>query len=124
MAMVILDQLKNYFWAELPEDLADEVAQKAEIVFAGNERWRRKFKGRRGREYLVMFMRHWFSAALFKRQSPLFRQLPPDFKIGRPLPEISLPRQLGKSSPKKARRRSVKPPRLKLYVHGCELLAA
>jgi hypothetical protein len=44
----MLDQLKNYFWTELPEDLADEVADevaaKAEIVFAGNARWRKNFK--------------------------------------------------------------------------------
>jgi len=124
MATAILDQSKNYFGEEVPEDLADEVAQKAEIVIAGNKRWRRKFKGRQRREWLVVFMRHWFSAALFKRKSPLFRQLPEDFKIGKPLPEISLPRQLEKSPAQKIRRNTVKalPPRR--YVHGYELLAA
>ncbi|MEI9960780.1 MAG: hypothetical protein WDM76_06510 [Limisphaerales bacterium] len=94
MAVLLLDQLKNYFWTELPEDLADELARKAEIVFAGNPRWRKKFQGRHGREYLEMFMRHWLASALFKRKSPLFRQLPPEFKVGRPLPAVSLPRQL------------------------------
>jgi hypothetical protein len=70
--------LKNYFWAELPDDLADEAAAKAETVFAGNVRWRRKFQGRHGRKHLEMLLRHWFSSALFRRKSPLFRRLPPD----------------------------------------------
>jgi hypothetical protein len=124
MATVMLDQLKNYFWTDLPDDLADEVAAKAETVFAGNERWRKKFQGARGLEYLEMFMRHWFSSALFRRKSPLFRQLPPDFKVGRPLPKVSLPRQLGKSSPRKTRRKPVKAHPAGRYIHGCELLAA
>lgn len=125
MATAMLDQLKNYFWTELPDDLADEVAAKAEIVFAGNERWRKKFQGRRGREYLEMFMRHWFSSALFKRKSPLFRQLPPDFKVGMPLPKISLPRQLGKVPPKEQVRQKANDSFLpRHYVHGFELLTA
>jgi len=124
LATLMLDQLKNYFWAELAEDLADELAQKAEIVFAGNPRWRKKFQGRRGHDWLEMFMRHWLAAELFKRKSPLFRELPDDFKIGKPLPDISLPRQLEKSSSKKNRKKSVKSLPLKHYVHGYELLAA
>jgi hypothetical protein len=121
LATIMLNQLKNYFWAELPEDLADEVAAKAEIVFAGNARWRQKFQGRHGREYLEMFMRHWLASALFKRKSPLFRQLPEDFKVGRPLPVISLPRQLEKLPSKKIRRRTQAQP-FKHFVHGCEWL--
>jgi hypothetical protein len=93
VALFILDEVRNYFWTDLPEDLADEVAQKAEIVFAGNTRWREKFQGRRGRAYLEMFMRHWLAAALFKRRSPLFRELPDSFKNGKQLPVISLFRQ-------------------------------
>ena len=93
MALIILDQLKNYFWTELPDLLADEVAQRAETVFAGNARWRRKFKGPHGREYLLMLMRHWFASALFRRKSPLYRRLPEDFKWGQPLLKLSLPRE-------------------------------
>jgi hypothetical protein len=73
MAALMLDQLKNYFWTELPEDMADKVAQKAEIVFAGNARWRKKFQGGRGREYLEMFMRHWLAGVLAKENPAVFR---------------------------------------------------
>jgi len=93
LATLLLDQLKNHFWTDLPEDLADEVARKAEVVFAGNKRWRKKFQERRGRAYLEMFMRHWLASALFKRRSPLFRELPDSFKMGRPLPGRSFSRQ-------------------------------
>jgi hypothetical protein len=74
-----------------------------------------------------MFMRHWLSAALFKRKSPLFRLLPEDFKFGRPLPFTPLARQLQQSAPKGTRRRIRRKPapsrRHGHFAHGCELLA-
>ena len=103
LAVITLDQLKNHLRADLPEDLADEVAQRAESVFARNARWRKKFQGRRGNAPLAMFLRPWLAAALCKRQSPLFRRLPEAFKIGQPLPKISLPRQKEMEAPKTAR---------------------
>ncbi|HZL12557.1 MAG TPA: hypothetical protein VFC85_00300 [Verrucomicrobiae bacterium] len=115
VALFILDEARNYFWTELPPDLADELAQKAEIVFAGNARWRKKIQGRRGRAYLEMFMRHWLASALFQRKSPLFRQLPPEFKIGKPLPIISLPRQLAME--KEERMRPAKIPQQPFNAH-------
>jgi hypothetical protein len=141
-AALMLDDLRKYFWEELPEDIADEVVQKAEIVFARDERMRRRFKGRRGRGWLVGFMQHWMSASLGKRNRWLARQLPGEYMFGgRPLPLLSLPRQQmastgclqlqseisvqplpKKSSAKKIRKRGSQP--FSHYVHGCELLAA
>jgi hypothetical protein len=119
-ATVILDQLENYFWTDLPDGLAEEVAQRAETVFAIEARQRGQFQGHYAREQITMFMRHWFSAALFKWDSRLYRELPDDFKIGKPLPEISLPRQLERSLPRKSRRKSV--PTRRHFAHSSELL--
>jgi len=125
MACRTLDQLKNYFWTELPDDLAEEVAAKAEIVFAGNERMRRRFKGRRGREWLIAFMQHWMSAALFKRNRRLALLLPGEFTFGgKPLPIIPLPLQLQQAAPKKTRRKRAPSRPLQHFVHSWELLAA
>ena len=126
MATLMLDQLKNYFWTELPDDYADEVAQKAEIVFAGNARWRKKFKGRRGREYLEMFLRHWLAGVLARKNPVLFRQLPESYKIGHPLPQKPNPVTVAQGrrtdqnlKPRRSQTTAVIAPR---FVHGCELL--
>jgi hypothetical protein len=128
MATMIVDQLRNHFWTELPDDLADEVATKAEIVFAGNARWRRRFKGRHGREYLLMLLRHWLSSALFKRKSPLFCELPGDFKMGKPLPLQPHPWPGGQKHSlhrirQTNRRKSPSSRAATHFAHGCELLA-
>jgi len=125
MACLMLDWLKNYCREELPEDLADEVAQKAGIVFAGNTLMRRRFKGRCGREWLIAFMQHWMSAALFKRNRRLALLVPGEVTFGgKPLPIISLPRQLQQSAPKRIRRKRAPSRPLRHFVHGWELLAA
>lgn len=124
VALLILDEVRNYFWTDLPENLADELAARAEVVFARNARWRKKFQGRHGREYLDMFMRHWLSSALFKRKSPLYRQLPESFKMGQQLPITPLARKLAQSRVKTIRRKSSMSRRGSRFVHGCELLAA
>jgi hypothetical protein len=124
MACITLDQLKNYLWTDLPDDLADEVAAKAEMVFAGNARWRRKFKGPRGREWLIAFMQHWMSAALFKRNRRLALLLPGEFTFGgKPLPLTPLPLQLRQSAPKRVRRKRAPSRPRTCFAHGCELLA-
>jgi hypothetical protein len=101
-ATLMLDQLKNYFWTELPDEVADEVAAKAEIVFARNEAMRRRFKSRQ-----------------------LAQLLPGEFAFGgKPLPPLSLPRQLEKMAlRKKVRGKSRESTHLKHYAHGYELLA-
>jgi hypothetical protein len=135
VATRLLEQLKNYLWAELPDDLADEVAQKAEIVFVGNPHWRKKFQGRYGFAWLEAFMRHWLTGALSRRGSPWVQELPDDYKFGKPLPPVSLAWQkerearyavqqarannLGRQKPQ----RTAKSRPVRLLAHGSELLA-
>src|SRR5258708_1099018 len=117
VALRVLDEVRNHFWTDVPESLADELAHRAEIVFERNARWRTKIQGRHGREYLEMFMRHWLSSALFKRKSPLFRQLPGSFKWGAQLPITPLARQL-QPPKKKIRRKRATPLASNYLVHG------
>ena len=84
------------------------------LRFARHEFWRRKYRSARGREYLLMSMRHWLASVLAREKPALFRRLPDDFKIGRPLPPHPAPLT------GRVRRKAVRGP---IFVHGCELLA-
>jgi hypothetical protein len=99
------------------EGLADKLAHRAEVVFAGNPFWQRKYMSGHGRDYLLMTMRHWLAAVLAKERPALFRDLPESFKVGEPLPTQPL------SRPKKIRKRNPPAQPFKHFVHGCELLA-
>jgi hypothetical protein len=69
------------------EGLANKLAHRAEAVFAHQPFWQRKYQSARGREYILMSMRHWLAGVLAKERPALFRDLPESFKIGQPLPQ-------------------------------------
>jgi hypothetical protein len=102
----------------LDEELADKLAQRAEMVFANHPFWQRKFQSAAGREHLLAVMRHWLAGVLAQEQPALFRALPDSYKVGAPLPPQPLNR------PKKIRKRNPPARPFKHFVHGCELLAA
>ena len=122
-ANLTLHEVRCHFWAELPESLETELVQRAETVFAGNERWREKAQGMNGPDFVQTYMRHWLAALLFKHRHPLFHELPPEYKIGRALPETPRPpqRQL-QAAPTKTRKRREIFRSSRTFVHGCELL--
>lgn len=67
---------------ELPREWSDMLADRAERCYAANDDFRKKIKGRAGREYLYVFMRHWLTA-IFKEQRPdLYKRLPDQFWKG------------------------------------------
>jgi hypothetical protein len=109
----------------LDEELADKLAQRAEMVFANHPFWQRRFQSAAGREHLLAVMRHWLAGVLAQEQPALFRDLPDSYKVGVPLPPQPL------SQPKKIRKKHLAPAisprregRKPHFVHGCELLAA
>jgi len=129
LAWRIVDEARDYFRTPIPEAFADKLARRAETVFAHQPFWQRKYQSVRGREYILMRMRHWLAGVLAKERPVLFRALPESFKIGHPLPET--PRSSGrKSAPanqsrftsaatvSRMGRRNLRP----RFVHGCELL--
>jgi len=118
VAWLVLDEARDYFRMEIPENYAAELAQRAELVFANHPFWQRKFQSADGREHLLSGMRHWLAGVLAKEQPALFRDLPDSYKVGAPLPPQPL------SRPKKTRQRNHLARPFKHFVHGCELLAA
>ena len=140
IAWLVLDEARDYFRTNLVpspgsaslsqplgEGLADKLAHRAERVFAGNPFWQRKYKSARGRDYLLMTMRHWLAGVLAKERPALFRALPDSFKLGHPL----LPRHVAAVCDRrthrnfKTRRSQSAATTAKLhFVHGGELLAA
>jgi hypothetical protein len=119
----------------MSEELADKLARRAEAVFAHQPFWQRKYQSARGREYILMSMRHWLAGVLVRENPVLYRQLPESFKIGLELPAAPNPvaavydrRPRSKLKPRRSRLVSPKSheggsnaphPR---FVHGCELL--
>jgi hypothetical protein len=118
VAWLVLDEARDYFRTEIPENYAAELAQRAEMVFANHPFWQRKFQSAAGRERLLSGMRHWLAGVLAKEQPALFSDLPDSYKVGAPLPPQPLTR------PKKIRQRNHPARPFKHFVHGCELLAA
>jgi hypothetical protein len=115
----------------MSEELADKLARRAEAVFAHQPFWQRKYQSARGREYILMSMRHWLAGVLARERPALFRALPESFKIGHPLPmEHVIPvgrgyRRAGLDTSKRSddgsRGRSPHHP-IRRFVHGCEWL--
>ncbi len=70
----------------MSEEFADKLARRAEAVFAHQPFWARKYQSARGREFILMSMRHWLAGVLARERPALFRALPESFKVGQPLP--------------------------------------
>jgi hypothetical protein len=132
LAWHILDEARDYFRPPIPEAFADKLARRAEAVFAHQPLWQRKYQSARGREFILMSMRHWLAGVLARERPALFRALPESFKVGHPLPQK--PRSSGSESApssqsrfssaatvSRAGSRGRSPHRR--FVHGCELLA-
>jgi len=124
LAWRIVDEARDYFRTPIPEAFADRLAHRAEAVFAHQPFWQRKYQSTRGREYILMSMRHWLAGVLARERPALFRALPESFKVGLELPahpgRARSPRRAdGKA--KLARRARCDAP-YRRFVHGCELL--
>ncbi|HSX23393.1 MAG TPA: hypothetical protein VLE97_11520 [Gaiellaceae bacterium] len=68
-------------------DLADRLADRANAIYANNDRFRRKIRarGNAGRDALYAFMRHWIASELKKTRPRVFAQLPQRFMVGEEL---------------------------------------
>ena len=120
VAWRIVDEAQDYFRVPMPQAYADELANRAERVFAAHPFWRREVMGARGYGHILAFMRHWLSGVLAREKPALFRQLPESFKIGRPLPMEPRPMS-PQSKPRTLRLRRRELP-VRCFVHGAEFL--
>src|SRR4051794_819895 len=69
LAWQVLDEARDYLRAPIPERCADKLARRAEAVFAKHEFWQRKYRGAKGREWLLVSMRHWLASVLVREAS-------------------------------------------------------
>ncbi|MGO8763946.1 MAG: hypothetical protein ACLQSR_02280 [Limisphaerales bacterium] len=122
LAWQIVDEASNYFRTRIPEAYADRLAQRAEVAFAHDPSWAREAvrrTGRRNREFILQFMRHWLAGLLARENPIIFRRLPESYKRGHPLPERPLVMEpLIATFSLKRKERSIRP----RFVHGCGLL--
>jgi hypothetical protein len=120
LAWRIVDEARDYFRTPIPEAFADQLARRAEAVFAKHALSSAKWRNGRGgaflktplsgslpvwrgereksfwwrkfqnREFILMFMRHWLADVLARENPALFRDLPESFKVGEALPSSVL----------------------------------
>jgi len=126
LAWRIADEARDYFRTPIPEAFADQLARRAEAVFARHPFWQRQFQSQRGRDAILTSMRHWLAGVLAREKPALFRELPESFKVGQPLP----PRPVAAVCDRRTAHRHLKTRRARSnaphlrFVHGCELLIA
>ena len=111
VADLVVREAEVYFRQSLPPSFAEKIAERAEQIVAARKETVRLF---RNWHSLQAFMRHWLASLLASERPSLFRRLPEDFKIGRPLPL-----ELAPAPPRKIRTKTGRMPRI---VHGWELL--
>ncbi|MDP1591874.1 MAG: hypothetical protein Q8M07_29210 [Prosthecobacter sp.] len=92
-ATQIVEELERLTESKVPDaaPLVAHLVQHAEEIAAASESFRRKLRGKLGREWLYSFMRHWLAAELKRTQSALFRRLPPRYAMGAAEPSLRPP---------------------------------
>lgn len=83
----IVQEVERYLHAHLPANWARRLAAKAHYLYPRHRHFKAGLNrpGWRGLENLRMFMRHWTAGWLKRAKSPLYKQLPYSFGLGRPL---------------------------------------
>ena len=105
LAWRILDEARDYFRTSILVAFADKLAHRAEVVFAHQPSWQRRFKSQHGRTAILMIMRHWLAGVLARERPALFRDRPESFKVGQPLPPHSPSRKKHLTPPLSPERR-------------------
>ena len=123
-----LDDIRLYFWTELPDGWESELVRRMHAVFARHKLWRQRAIREDDAEFVRVFLRRWTAELLFKYKHPLYHQLPRGYKYGEPLPALSLPqqRELAAETARRRNRRQLSERKARrkgrTFVHGCELL--
>jgi hypothetical protein len=88
IAESVVQEVERFLKARLPDDFAERLAAKAHQLYPRHKHFEQALKrpGNRGRENLLMFLRHWTAAWLKRAKSPLYKRLPRTFGNGQRLP--------------------------------------
>ena len=87
-ARQIVEEVSRYLDQPLPPRYAARLAHRARAIYANSPSFRARINapGDTGRDWLYLFMRHWFAAILKADCSACYDQLPASFSTGEPLP--------------------------------------
>ena len=89
VAESVVQEVERFLKAELPENFAERLAAKAHYLYPRHKHFHKGLNrpGWRGRENLLMFMRHWTAGWLKRERSALYKKLPWSFGNGQQLPD-------------------------------------
>jgi hypothetical protein len=84
VAESVVQEVERFLQAELPASFAERLAARAHHLYPRHAHFRKGLNrpGNRGRENLLMFMRHWTAGWLKRERPALYRQLPREFAQG------------------------------------------
>ncbi len=87
VAECVVQEVERFLHAELPENFAERLAAKAHYLYPRHKHFHKGLNrpGNRGRENLLMFMRHWTAGWLKRERNPLHKRLPYSFGMGQRL---------------------------------------
>lgn len=88
IAESVVQEAERFLKADLPDNFAERLAARAEHIYPRHKHFKAALNrpGNRGRENLLMFMRHWTAGWLKRERNPLHKKLPYLFGMGRQLP--------------------------------------
>ena len=88
VAECVVQEVERFLKAELPDDFAERLAAKAHYLYPRHKHFHKGMNrpGNRGRENLLMFMRHWTAGWLKRERYALYKKLPYSFANGQRLP--------------------------------------
>jgi hypothetical protein len=88
VAESVVQEVERFLKVDLPENFAERLAAKAHHLYPRHKHFHKGMNrpGNRGRENLLMFMRHWTAGWLRRERSALYKKLPYTFANGQRLP--------------------------------------
>ena len=88
VAESVVQEVERFLKADLPDAFAERLAAKAHYLYPRHKHFHKGLNrpGNRGRENLLMFMRHWTAGWLKRERSAFYKKLPWSFANGQRLP--------------------------------------
>jgi hypothetical protein len=88
IAESVVQEVERFLKSDLPDNFAKRLAAKAHYLYPRHKYFHKGMNrpGNRGRENLLMFMRHWTAGWLKRERYALYKKLPWSFSMGRRLP--------------------------------------
>jgi hypothetical protein len=88
VAECVVREVERFIKADLPENFVERLAAKAYYLYPRHGHFHKSLNrpGQRGRENLLMFMRHWTAGWLKREHYALYKKLPWSFGNGQRLP--------------------------------------